>query len=248
MKPPADGEEEVMMPDRERKQKQEKPDDGGEAAKKYLRGDGNKTRGVTDRKLKMQIKRDEAKIKDAAAKAARAEILLPTEAGFLEAEGMEKTQRFTQKQIREAVDVGSAQKSFTLTLDTFGPYSSRYSRNGRHLLLGGKLGHIALCDWQAGKLSCEFHVKETGQHFLFMLAALPFMARSRTSMAGMLTCMASGSERRDVFAQRNPVRCGPEEVCLHLRPPGALLRYVSEVCEAMCEALCSAICSPICYF
>lgn len=157
-----------MMPDRERKQKQEKPDDGGEAAKKYLRGDGNKTRGVTDRKLKMQIKRDEAKIKDAAAKAARAEILLPTEAGFLEAEGMEKTQRFTQKQIREAVDVGSAQKSFTLTLDTFGPYSSRYSRNGRHLLLGGKLGHIALCDWQAGKLSCEFHVKETVRDVTFL--------------------------------------------------------------------------------
>jgi U3 small nucleolar RNA-associated protein 7 len=145
-----------------------KDDDGGAAALKYKRGDRNIINNIKDKKLRMEIRRSEKAAKEAAARAARAEILLPSEAGFLEAEGMEKTFKFKQQTIKEAVDVGSAKKVFTLRLDDLGPYCSRYSRNGRHLLLGGKRGHLALCDWMSGTLKCEVQVKETVRDVSFL--------------------------------------------------------------------------------
>lgn len=52
-------------------------------------------------------------------------------------------------------------KGFELTLPEFGPYNVDYTRNGRHLLLGGRNGHIAALDWREGRLHCEIQVKET---------------------------------------------------------------------------------------
>lgn len=49
---------------------------------------------------------------------------------------------------------------FDLSLD-LGPYSIDYSRNGNHLLLGGRKGHIALMDWNSFKLESEIFVNET---------------------------------------------------------------------------------------
>ena len=57
---------------------------------------------------------------------------------FLEAEGLEKTFKFKQRDIVNAVDVASAQKSFELKLDTFGPYRINYTRNGRWTKLSFK--------------------------------------------------------------------------------------------------------------
>jgi U3 small nucleolar RNA-associated protein 7 len=48
------------------------------------------------------------------------EILLPSEAGVLEAEGMEETWRFTQRGLKEHVDVRSERKMYELNLDQFG--------------------------------------------------------------------------------------------------------------------------------
>lgn len=74
---------------------------------------------------------------------------------------MERTFKFRQSDIVKHVDSLSAEKAFSLQLDTFGPYDFNYTRNGRHLLLGGRKGHLATFDWRTAKLGCEFHVKET---------------------------------------------------------------------------------------
>jgi len=87
---------------------------------------------------------------------------LQEEAGFLEAEEpMERTYKFKQDDIVEAVDVGAANKKFDLSLPEFGPYTLDYSRNGRELLIGGRKGHVASIDWRTGKLDCELHLNET---------------------------------------------------------------------------------------
>ncbi|KXJ13657.1 putative U3 small nucleolar RNA-associated protein 7 [Exaiptasia diaphana] len=107
------------------------------------------------------LKRYEGYHNNAALQAARAELLLTEEPGFLESEGLEKTYRFKQHDIAKAVDVASAQKFFDLKLDKFGPYRINYTRNGRFMLIAGQKGHIASIEWQSKKLTCEVHVKET---------------------------------------------------------------------------------------
>lgn len=90
------------------------------------------------------------------------------EAGLIEVEDeMERTARVRQADIRDSVGVETARKSFTLSLDGgrsgvgMGPYRCDYTRNGRHLVLAGRKGHLAAFDWQAGTLSFEINVKDT---------------------------------------------------------------------------------------
>ncbi|KAG0220503.1 WD40-repeat-containing domain protein [Mortierella sp. GBAus27b] len=115
---------------------------------------------LQDRKLKGSIKRREKQFKEAAYKAAASEILLTEEAGFLEPEGIEKTYQLSQRSLSQHVDVSTAHKMFALDLK-FGPYSIDYTRNGRHLLIGGRKGHVAAFDWMGGNLACELQLKET---------------------------------------------------------------------------------------
>lgn len=87
---------------------------------------------------------------------------------------MERTYRFKQADIVAAVDVGVAKKAVALSLDTYGPYRIAYSRNGRHMLMGGEKGHVAVVDWNTNRLSAEFHVKETVRDVSFLHSASLF--------------------------------------------------------------------------
>ncbi|KAL2917932.1 putative U3 small nucleolar RNA-associated protein 7 [Polyrhizophydium stewartii] len=132
------------------------------AAAKYSRGDKPlPIKSITDKKLKGTLRRTHAKQKEAAEQAAQSEMLLTEDSGFLEAEGMERTWKFRQAELKKHVDANTESKMFDLKLPEFGPYALDYTRNGRHLLIGGRKGHIASFDWQSGKLACELHVRET---------------------------------------------------------------------------------------
>ncbi|KAG6580405.1 WD40-repeat-containing subunit of the 18S rRNA processing complex [Phytophthora cinnamomi] len=140
-------------------------------AAKYTRG-GNlsqhRIRNIRDKKLKGSLLRAHEKQKLAAESAAKAEILLPDQAGFLEAEGLEKTYKFTQKQLAENVDLNTARKIFSLDLPDYGSYRVRYTRNGRNMLLGSQKGHLAMMDALRMKLTCEFQANDLVRDVAFL--------------------------------------------------------------------------------
>ncbi len=136
-------------------------------AKKYMKGRPGKMK-MKDKKLKREMEYEERLMKQAALDASKAEILNTEGTGFIEAEGMERTYKFKQSDIKDAVDYQTSLKIHDLKLPTFGPYSLDYTRNGRHLLLGGKKGHIAMIDTLRYNVVAEFNVKQTVRdvHFL----------------------------------------------------------------------------------
>jgi U3 small nucleolar RNA-associated protein 7 len=77
---------------------------------------------------------------------------------FLRPAGIEETWQIQQQQIVAAVEQGAARKAFDLLLPDLGPYRCAYSRAGRHMLLGGAKGHLAVMEWQSGHLTCEVQV------------------------------------------------------------------------------------------
>lgn len=131
-----------------------------EVLDKYSRGDAVDSSGVKTRHFKEKQKRKEIYLDYATEQAARTELLLQETPGKLEADEGEITAEYRQSEIAANVDLQSAAKHFSLKLD-FGPYTMRYTKNGRHLLLGGRRGHVAAFDWITKKLHCEFNVMET---------------------------------------------------------------------------------------
>ena len=89
---------------------------------------------VDVKKIKTKFKqreqqRREERLEFAAEQAARAEVLLAEEAGFLQGdEDHEFTGQIRQAEIKRAVDEESAAKSFDLNLPDFGPYKVSYTR------------------------------------------------------------------------------------------------------------------------
>ncbi|XP_070532096.1 WD repeat-containing protein 46-like isoform X1 [Ptychodera flava] len=130
---------------------------------KYSRGEQVNTnnKNVPDVKHRRILQQLEKKYEEAVEEAARSELLLTEDAGYLEADSDEETHWITQREIAAAVDISSAQKHFDLKLTQFGPYRLDYTRNGRHLLLGGKRGHLAAIDWMTKGLTFEINVMET---------------------------------------------------------------------------------------
>lgn len=133
-----------------------------EAEKVYGRGRKVPLGDIRDKKLRRKLKVIEEKYKTATLQAKDAEILHENEAGLLEPENeLERTYKVRQDEIQAEIAVETAKKKFELKLDVLGPYICDYTRNGRHLLLAGKKGHVATMDWRDGKLGCEIQLGET---------------------------------------------------------------------------------------
>ncbi|KAG7472229.1 hypothetical protein MATL_G00106710 [Megalops atlanticus] len=132
-----------------------------EKLKKFQRGEKTKLSSETSGRLKETLSRSEKASDLAQTQAARYDLLLPEDAGFLEGDEGEDTCTIAQEDIADAVDITSGAKYFNLVLSQFGPYRLDYTRTGRHLLLGGRRGHVACMDWQSKQLMCEMNVMET---------------------------------------------------------------------------------------
>ncbi|KAL2101993.1 hypothetical protein ACEWY4_003754 [Coilia grayii] len=132
-----------------------------EKLKKFRRVEKSKGTSGLRSKLKEAIKRSEVESELAQKQAARFDLLLPEDAGFLEGDEGEDTCTISQDDIADAVDITSGAKYFNLHLSQFGPYRLDYSRAGRHLLLGGKQGHVTCIEWQTKNLMSEINVMET---------------------------------------------------------------------------------------
>uniref|UniRef100_A0A1A9ZLR9 WD_REPEATS_REGION domain-containing protein n=1 Tax=Glossina pallidipes TaxID=7398 RepID=A0A1A9ZLR9_GLOPL len=130
-----------------------------EVLNKHTRGERVDTDGIKTNYFKEKQRRKEIYLEYATEQAARTEILLSEPQGFIEPGDEEITAQYRQADIVKNVDIQSAAKHFKLNLD-FGPYCMRYSKNGRHLLLGGRKGHVAAFDWVTKKLHCEMNVME----------------------------------------------------------------------------------------
>lgn len=82
--------------------------------------------GVTDKKLRTSIKKQDKAVRRAAYENARSEVLQQHDAGYIEAEGTEQTRRFAQRDILGAVDENTRTKGFSLELNELGPYRCRW--------------------------------------------------------------------------------------------------------------------------
>lgn len=68
----------------------------------------------------------------------------------------------------QVAEAGAARKALDLSLTELGPYSLAFTRSGRHMLLAGRKGHLAMLDWQRAQITCELQVRETTHDALFL--------------------------------------------------------------------------------
>ncbi|EJT97757.1 WD40 repeat-like protein [Dacryopinax primogenitus] len=97
-----------------------------------------------------------------------AELLLPDVPGGLEAEGeLERTWKVGQEDIVKEIGLETSRSQRDIKLDG-GPYTLRWTRNGRHLAIAGTSGHVATFDWQKGNVLAELQLRESVRDITFL--------------------------------------------------------------------------------
>ncbi|XP_024028858.1 probable U3 small nucleolar RNA-associated protein 7 [Morus notabilis] len=148
--------------------------------KKYLRGEGANLEVLQDKKLKGQLAvREELYGKSAKAAAKAEKWLMPSEGGYLEAEGIEKTWRIRQEAISREVDISSSRNQFDITLPDLGPYTMDFTSSGRYMTFGGRKGHLGIVDMKNMDLIKEIQVRETVRDVVFLHNELFFAAAQK---------------------------------------------------------------------
>ena len=93
---------------------------------------------------------------------------------------MERTYRFSQQALVGASDATSARKAFDLSLPDLGPYCLDYTPNGRHMLIGGRKGHLALFDWTRPRLVTELQARSYLRRCAQLVLSLVVQVRETT--------------------------------------------------------------------
>jgi U3 small nucleolar RNA-associated protein 7 len=157
-----------MCADRERKPKDSKSHkkkhelDLNLPVQKYNRGALDvKLKAPKSRIAKANFERVKEQIVDAARHTSAAEILLPTDPGGIELEDKsKKIFKLKHEEIVQNVDLNTSRNAFNFQLQEFGPYLVNYSRNGRHLLFGGRRGHVASYDCHNMEIVTELQLQQ----------------------------------------------------------------------------------------
>ncbi|KAF7150971.1 hypothetical protein RHSIM_Rhsim02G0215300 [Rhododendron simsii] len=197
--------------------------------KKYLRGESANFEALRDKKLKGQLAvKEELYGKSAKAAAKVEKWLMPSEGGYLEAEGIEKTWRIKQEAIVREVDISSSKNQYDIVLPDLGPYTLDFTSSGRYMAVAGRKGHLAIIDMMNMGLIKELQIEdlvffggkdmvgllEWGRNSL--LSSFPSFQRlwtygTRTFITGMaqsfivcrvLDCGSSGSRDGNVNVER----------------------------------------------
>ena len=135
------------------------------SAKEFLRNPKNTGKSTDHVKLSTHLKHTRKRDRKVAQKAELLKILNPAESGKAK-----RGKIYGQDEIVKHADVQTLQKKFSLELE-MGPYCIDYDASGRHLLLAGKLGHIAMLDHMTKMPKCEFSTNEvvTVRYFVLKL-------------------------------------------------------------------------------
>ena len=91
------------------------------------------------------------------------------QSGYIETEtDRERTLKVTQNDLKNILPIQNAHDIFNLNMPDFGPYAVDITRNGKHLLLGGRKGHLAMLEWKTKNLVCEFQAKDKVRDIKFL--------------------------------------------------------------------------------
>ncbi|KAG4997922.1 hypothetical protein JHK82_028698 [Glycine max] len=176
--------ENVPLPKTKPSTEQDVTDELDLRMKKYLRGEGANLEGLKDKKLKGQLAAKEDLYGKSAKAAAKAEKwLMPSEGGYLEAEGLEKTWRIKQEAIAHEVDISSSRKQYDIILPELGPYTLDFTSSGRYMAVSGRKGHLGIVDMINLSIIREFQVRETVRDVAFLHNELFFAAAQKNMMS-----------------------------------------------------------------
>ncbi|PPR07178.1 hypothetical protein CVT26_012607 [Gymnopilus dilepis] len=123
---------------------------------------------IANKRLRTTLTRQSEQGARAKALVEDADMLLMEEAGGMEVEGeMDRTWRIGQEDVIKSAGQEAAKGRREFKLDG-GPYRARYTRNGRHLAIAGRTGHVSTFDWQTGTVHAELQLQETCRDITFL--------------------------------------------------------------------------------
>ncbi|KAH9751906.1 WD REPEATS REGION domain-containing protein [Citrus sinensis] len=102
---------------------------------------------------------------------------MPSEGGYLEAEGVEKTWRIKQEAIAREVDILSSRNQYDIMLPELGPYTLDFTSSGRYMAAAGCKGHLAVVDMNNMNLVKEIQISQ--YYFAYSNGVIFFVCTSR---------------------------------------------------------------------